>query len=44
VAAATLLCRRSVVREYLSGAYWVLPTVGIVIGLAAGGLLSMIPV
>lgn len=40
----TLLSRRSVVREYLHGAYWVLPALGIVIGLGAGGLLSMIPV
>jgi uncharacterized membrane protein len=32
------------VREYLHGAYWVLPTFGIVIGLGAGALLSMIPV
>jgi uncharacterized membrane protein len=39
-----LLSRRSVVREYLHGAYWVLPTFGIVIGLGAGALLSMIPV
>jgi uncharacterized membrane protein len=39
-----LLSRRSVVREYLHGAYWVLPTLGIVIGLGAGGLLSMIDV
>jgi uncharacterized membrane protein len=44
VAATALLSRRSVVREYLHGAYWVLPTLGIVIGLGAGALLSMIPV
>jgi uncharacterized membrane protein len=39
-----LLSRRSVVREYLHGAYWVLPALGIVIGLGAGAILSMIPV
>ena len=39
-----LLSRRSTVREYLHGAYWVLPTLGIVIGLGTGALLSMIPV
>jgi uncharacterized membrane protein len=44
VARTTLLSRRSVVREYLHGAYWVLPALGIVIGLGAGALLSMIPV
>jgi len=44
VVRTTLLSRRSVVREYLHGAYWVLPALGIVIGLGAGGLLSMIPV
>jgi uncharacterized membrane protein len=44
VARTTLLSRRSVVREYLHGAYWVLPSLGIVIGLGAGALLSMIPV
>ena len=37
VAATTLLSRRSAVREYLHGAYWVLPTLGIVIGLGGGG-------
>jgi uncharacterized membrane protein len=44
VARTALLSRRSVVREYLHGAYWVLPAVGIVIGLGAGALLSMVPV
>jgi uncharacterized membrane protein len=44
VARTTLLSRRSVVREYLHGAYWVLPTLGIVFGLSSGGLLSMIHV
>lgn len=39
-----LLNRRSAVREYLQGAYWVLPGLGIVIGLGAGALLSMIHV
>jgi uncharacterized membrane protein len=39
-----LLSRRSAVREYLHGAYWVLPTLGIVIGLGAGAVLSMITV
>jgi uncharacterized membrane protein len=39
-----LLSRRSVVREYLHGAYWVLPALGIAIGLGAGALLSMIAV
>ncbi len=42
VVATTLLSRRSAVREYLHGAYWVLPTLGIVIGLGAGALLSII--
>ena len=32
------------VREYLHGAYWVLPSLGIVIGLGAGALLAMIKV
>jgi uncharacterized membrane protein len=44
VAGTALLSRRSGVREYLHGAYWVLPALGIVIGLGAGGLLSLIPV
>jgi len=44
VARGNLLSRRSIVREYLHGAYWVLPAVGIAIGLGAGALLSMIPV
>jgi uncharacterized membrane protein len=39
-----LLSRRSAVREYLHGSYWVLPAIGIVIGLGAGAILSMIPV
>ncbi len=39
-----LLSRRSVVREYLHGAYWVLPTLGIVLGVVAGTGLSAIPV
>jgi uncharacterized membrane protein len=39
-----LLSRRSVAREYLHGAYWVLPALGIVIGLGAGALLSVVPV
>ena len=44
MAGGNLLSRRSVVREYLHGAYWVLPTLGIVVGLGAGALLSVIPV
>jgi uncharacterized membrane protein len=44
VAGSNLLSRRSVVREYVHGAYWVLPALGIVIGLGAGALLSVIPV
>jgi uncharacterized membrane protein len=44
VARSNLLSRRSVVREYLHGAYWVLPALGIAIGLGAGALLSVIPV
>jgi uncharacterized membrane protein len=39
-----LLSRRSAVREYLHGAYWVLPALGIVIGLGAGAVLSLIAV
>lgn len=39
-----MLSRRSGVREYLHGAYWVLPAFGIIIGLGAGALLSMIAV
>lgn len=44
VAATTLLSRRSTVREYLHGAYWVLPALGIAVGLIAGAVLSIIPV
>ena len=44
MARSSLLSRRSAVREYLHGAYWVLPTLGIAIGLGAGALLSVIPV
>jgi uncharacterized membrane protein len=44
VAGSNLLSRRSVGREYLHGAYWVLPALGIAVGLGAGALLSMIPV
>jgi uncharacterized membrane protein len=44
VAGSNLLSRRSVIREYLHGAYWVLPALGIAVGLGAGGLLSIIPV
>ena len=39
-----MLSRRSAIREYLHGAYWVLPALGIVIGLGAGALLSVISV
>ena len=39
-----MLSRRSVVREYLHGAYWVLPALGIAIGLGAGALLASFPV
>ncbi|KZS80547.1 MULTISPECIES: DUF2254 domain-containing protein [Mycobacterium] len=42
--ATSLLSRRSVIRDYLQGAVWVLPTLGIVFGLAAGATLSLIPV
>jgi uncharacterized membrane protein len=44
VARTSVLSRRSVVREYLHGAYWVLPALGIALGLGAGALLSTIPV
>jgi uncharacterized membrane protein len=44
VAGGNLLSRRSAVREYLHGAYWVLPALGILFGLGAGALLSVIPV
>jgi uncharacterized membrane protein len=44
VAASNLLSRRSTVREYLHGAYWVLPVLGMAIGLGAGALLSIVPV
>jgi uncharacterized membrane protein len=44
VARTNPLSRRSAVREYLQGAYWVLPTLGIVIGLGAGAALSAVPV
>jgi uncharacterized membrane protein len=39
-----LLSRRSIVREYVHGAVWVLPTLGIVLGIAAGAGLSTIRV
>ena len=39
-----MLSRRSAIREYRHGAYWVLPALGIVIGLGAGALLSVISV
>jgi uncharacterized membrane protein len=42
--AATSLTRRRVVRDYLQGAVWVLPGLGIVLGLGAGALLSRIQV
>jgi uncharacterized membrane protein len=44
VATSNLLSRRSVVREYLHGAYWVLPALGIAIGLVSGVLLSGVSV
>jgi uncharacterized membrane protein len=44
VGKTTLLSRRSTVREYLHGAYWVLPGLGIALGLGAGAVLSTIPV
>ena len=37
-----MLGRRSVVREYLQGAVWVLPTLGIIVGLVAGALLAVV--
>lgn len=39
-----MLSRRSVIREYLDGAVWVLPTLGVILGLGAGAILSAIPV
>lgn len=42
--AGSLISRRSVIRDYLQGAVWVLPTFGVVLGLAAGAVLSLIPV
>lgn len=44
MARSNLLSRRSTVREYLHGAYWVLPALGIAVGLGAGAVLSLIPV
>jgi uncharacterized membrane protein len=44
VAKSNLLSRRRAVRDYLQGAVWVLPTLGVLIGLGAGAILSMIPV
>lgn len=41
---SSLLTRRGVIRDYLQGAVWVLPTVGVVLGLGAGAALSLIPV
>lgn len=38
------LSRRSAVREYLQGAYWVLPTLGIVVGIGGLVALSAVPV
>ncbi len=42
--AGNVLNRRSVVREYLQGAVWVLPTLGVVLGLGAGAVLSLVSV
>ncbi len=36
--------RRSTVREYLQGALWVLPTVGVVLGLLGGAVMAALPV
>jgi uncharacterized membrane protein len=44
VAKAKVLSHRSVVREYLQGAVWVLPTLGIIVGLVGGALLSVVRV
>jgi uncharacterized membrane protein len=37
-----LLVRRRVLWDYLAGALWVLPTVSVVVFLAAGALLSRV--
>ncbi|BCI86608.1 hypothetical protein NIIDMKKI_18140 [Mycobacterium kansasii] len=42
--ASSVLSRRSVIRDYLQGAVWVLPTLGVILGLGAGAILSLIPV
>jgi uncharacterized membrane protein len=44
VAKAKVLSRRSVVREYLHGAVWVLPALGIIVGLVGGALVSVVRV
>nr|WP_191498194.1 DUF2254 family protein [Mycobacterium simulans] len=44
VTASNLLRRRSVIRDYVQGAVWVLPTLGVALGLGAGAILSIIPV
>ncbi|BBX72607.1 DUF2254 domain-containing protein [Mycobacterium shinjukuense] len=44
VTATSLLSRRRAVGDYLQGAVWVLPTLGVAIGLGSGALLSVIPV
>ncbi len=44
MARSGLLSRRSAVREYLHGAVWVLPALGIVLGVAGGAALSTIRV
>ncbi|OSC41069.1 DUF2254 domain-containing protein [Mycobacterium decipiens] len=42
--ATSLLSRRKAILDYLQGAVWVLPTLGVAIGLGSGAMLSMIPV
>lgn len=42
--ASNLLGRRKAVLDYLQGAVWVLPALGVIAGLGSGAILSMIPV
>ncbi|QUR68462.1 DUF2254 domain-containing protein [Mycobacterium spongiae] len=44
MSATNVLSRRKAILDYLQGAVWVLPTMGVAFGLGAGAILSIIPV
>ncbi len=44
VSANSLISRRKAILDYLQGTVWVLPLVGVVVGLGSGAILSLIPV